>query len=145
MQSVDWCTEGGMPTKKPDESQLRRKMRAEQIRPNDTPAPSDDFDIVVKGPNPAIGPQRNEKSGDRSLKYFTEQNLSRILSNLDEMRSAVFPKEHEHGDLGPKNPDFPSVCLIGVGRCGSNIALGVAALTRHTSTAPAMSIIKEGK
>ncbi|WP_018142203.1 hypothetical protein [Thioalkalivibrio sp. ALJ7] len=61
--------------------------------------------------------------------YFTERDLDRILENLDHLRNSVFPRltkgsqSEEH-----KQQFFPSVCLIGVGRCGSNIALDVAAL-----------------
>ncbi|MDX3775118.1 hypothetical protein QE250_13415 [Chromatiaceae bacterium AAb-1] len=61
--------------------------------------------------------------------YFTERDLSRILSNLDTLRNSVFPvttAEHETQNL--KQQHFPSVCLIGLGRCGSNIALDVASL-----------------
>lgn len=64
-----------------------------------------------------------------SYMYFTERDLDQILSNLDYLRESVFPRvftdsQKEEG----KQQFFPSVCLIGLGRCGSNIALDVAEL-----------------
>ena len=84
----------------------------------------------------ANGPEASTlSSSSRSLAtqqylYFTETNTDRILDNLDGLRDAVFPRpphlvddESERGQQ-----EFPSVCLIGLGRCGSNIALDVAEL-----------------
>ncbi len=51
--------------------------------------------------------------------YFTETNTDRILDNLDGLRDI---------DEARREQEFPSVCLIGLGRCGSNIALDVAEL-----------------
>ena len=86
---------------------------------------SDDFDIVVKTEKKT---KAQSKSADATYLYFTEKDLSRILSNLDTLRNDVYPtpvgQEEDHKNLQP----FPSVCLIGLGRCGSNIALDVASL-----------------
>ena len=61
--------------------------------------------------------------------YFTERDLNRILANLDALRSSVFPQVQTDNELeNRKQQHFPSVCLIGLGRCGSNIALDVASL-----------------
>ncbi|CAM5187781.1 hypothetical protein ALON55S_01908 [Alishewanella longhuensis] len=61
--------------------------------------------------------------------YFTERDLNRILANLDGLRQTVFPTSLiEHEVNAQKQQHFPSVCLIGLGRCGSNIALDVASL-----------------
>lgn len=62
--------------------------------------------------------------------YFTETNTDRILDNLDGLRDSVFPRPpHLEDELeGRREQEFPSVCLIGLGRCGSNIALDVAEL-----------------
>ncbi|MCT7009281.1 hypothetical protein, partial [Salmonella enterica] len=62
--------------------------------------------------------------------YFTETNTDRILDNLDGLRDMVFPRlPHQEVDGEPRSEqEFPSVCLIGLGRCGSNIALDVAEL-----------------
>ncbi|RBO84646.1 hypothetical protein [Marinomonas aquiplantarum] len=59
--------------------------------------------------------------------YYTEPNLEKILENLDVVRGQIHPPVTTEG---PQNVDqvFPSVCLIGLGRCGSNIALDVASL-----------------
>ncbi|MCT7233237.1 hypothetical protein, partial [Salmonella enterica] len=56
--------------------------------------------------------------------YFTETNTDRILDNLDGLRDMVFPRlPHQEVDGEPRSEqEFPSVCLIGLGRCGSNIA-----------------------
>ena len=91
----------------------------------------DDFDIIVKEPIPRKGSLSGKKSGDASYLYFTEKDLSRILKNLDELRSEVYPSQDLEEDRTRKRPNFPSVCLIGLGRCGSNIALGVAALVHN--------------
>lgn len=58
--------------------------------------------------------------------YFTETNLEQILENLDVVRNRIHPQVV--GESGNNDQVFPSVCLIGLGRCGSNIALDVASL-----------------
>ncbi len=62
--------------------------------------------------------------------YFTETNTDRILDNLDGLRDTVFPRPPHLVDdeYDRAQQEFPSVCLIGLGRCGSNIALDVAEL-----------------
>jgi hypothetical protein len=57
--------------------------------------------------------------------YFTEMHIDTILENLDVVRKSMFEHQGIEGDTEQK---FPSVCLIGLGRCGSNIALDVATL-----------------
>ena len=86
---------------------------------------SDDFDIVVKSEK-KTKPQ--PKSADATHLYFTEKDLSRILSNLDTLRNEVYPTPFNQEEQSKKLQPFPSVCLIGLGRCGSNIALDVASL-----------------
>ncbi|MFJ2359723.1 hypothetical protein [Pseudomonas fluorescens] len=68
--------------------------------------------------------------GTHQYLYYTETNTDRILDNLDGLRDLVFPRPpHLEGDNEQHNDqEFPSVCLIGLGRCGSNIALDVAEL-----------------
>ena len=86
--------------------------------------PSDDFDIIVKNekkPN-------KSKSEDATHLYFTEKDLTRILTNLDTLRNDVYPAQFDQEQEVKKSQPFPSVCLIGLGRCGSNIALDVASL-----------------
>ncbi|WP_241238718.1 tubulin-like doman-containing protein [Colwellia sp. Arc7-635] len=91
---------------------------------------SDDYDIVVKSKkiNKTLK-QTTEK--DSTPKYFTEKDLSRILSNLDTLRADVYPTDASQLNEAAVNPNFPSVCLIGLGRCGSNIALDVASLVHN--------------
>lgn len=90
----------------------------------------DDYDIVVKS-------TRSNKSSASILEkggtqnYFTEKDLTRILSNLDVLRSDVYPQENNELENEKVTPNFPSVCLIGLGRCGSNIALDVAYLVHN--------------
>ncbi|WP_240474829.1 hypothetical protein [Rheinheimera baltica] len=61
--------------------------------------------------------------------YFTERDLNKILTNLDALRASVFPVSNPDNEIqSRKQQNFPSVCLIGLGRCGSNIALDVASL-----------------
>ncbi|MFT6656385.1 MAG: hypothetical protein ACJAWI_003168, partial [Marinomonas primoryensis] len=64
--------------------------------------------------------------------YFTETNLEKILENLDIVRNRIHPPSPE--DNGVNEQVFPSVCLIGLGRCGSNIALDVASLVYDART-----------
>ncbi|MBJ7539278.1 hypothetical protein [Marinomonas transparens] len=59
--------------------------------------------------------------------YFTENNLEQILENLDIVRNRIHPAPVDDTEVGSERV-FPSVCLIGLGRCGSNIALDVASL-----------------
>jgi len=86
---------------------------------------SDDFDIVIKSEKES---KKQSKSANSTHLYFTEKDLSRILNNLDTLRNDVYPKSIEQEEFSKKSQPFPSVCLIGLGRCGSNIALDVAAL-----------------
>ena len=65
---------------------------------------------------------------DSGYMYFTERDLNKILFNLDTLRSSVYPSAGNDQDENARQPQFPSVCLIGLGRCGSNIALDVASL-----------------
>ncbi|MDP5040535.1 MAG: hypothetical protein NWQ26_06645 [Paraglaciecola sp.] len=61
--------------------------------------------------------------------YFTERDLTKILENVDALRSSVFPIVNAENEIAARRQqNFPSVCLIGLGRCGSNIALDVASL-----------------
>ena len=68
--------------------------------------------------------------------YFTETDIQRILDNLDGLRDLVFPPSvHVEDDTQLRlDQQFPSVCLIGLGRCGSNIALDVAELVYNART-----------
>ena len=68
--------------------------------------------------------------------YYTEQDIQRILDNLDGLRDLVFPQNGHIEDESQLRLEqqFPSVCLIGLGRCGSNIALDVAELVYNART-----------
>ena len=76
---------------------------------------------------PTLVPSTLEKPGEQYM-YFTESDIDRILDNLDGLRSLVFPPANHDDDGERRVQHFPSVCLIGLGRCGSNIALDVASL-----------------
>ncbi|GAA0823159.1 hypothetical protein GCM10009111_32410 [Colwellia asteriadis] len=97
---------------------------------NSNAAPSDDFDIIVKPTNKTQKGQSSNSvtSVEDTQLYFTEKDLSRILNNLDTLRNDVYPSTNDEEALHKKSQPFPSVCLIGLGRCGSNIALDVASL-----------------
>lgn len=87
--------------------------------------PLDDDIIAVR----ATATNKTGKSNAERHMYFTERDLNRILANLDGLRQTVFPASLiEHEVNAQKQQHFPSVCLIGLGRCGSNIALDVASL-----------------
>lgn len=72
-----------------------------------------------------------EPALDNTQMYFTETDLNRILNNLDALRSEVYPMSQYTNEETQELPNFPSVCLIGLGRCGSNIALDVASLVHN--------------
>ena len=87
---------------------------------------SDEFDLIVKdSKNELI---LKDKDANTPYMYFTEKDLSRILKNLDILRNEVYPSSSPQEEGERVLPNFPSVCLIGLGRCGSNIALEVASL-----------------
>jgi hypothetical protein len=93
------------------------------------PNQQDDI-IAVKSVLKKHPPQQAATSfaGD-SYMYFTERDLNKILTNLDALRASVFPLSDPENEIqSRKQQHFPSVCLIGLGRCGSNIALDVASL-----------------
>ncbi|ACE83858.1 hypothetical protein [Cellvibrio japonicus] len=78
--------------------------------------------------NPSVAEVVRSDEGPGYM-YFTERDLGKILFNLDNLRSSVYPHLNLDQDSdNRKQPQFPSVCLIGLGRCGSNIALDVASL-----------------
>lgn len=76
----------------------------------------------------ALRPDLPVEIGGEQYMYFTERDIDRILDNLDGLRSLVFPPPAADEEHDRRTPHFPSVCLIGLGRCGSNIALDVASL-----------------
>jgi len=81
-----------------------------------------------------------------SYMYFTERDLDKILSNLDTLRASVYPHlMDDQNDDERKQPQFPSVCLIGLGRCGSNIALDVASLVYNARNFYLNEFIAEAK
>ena len=88
-------------------------------------------DVVVKNvvrKSSAVPATTPSFASDRYM-YFTERDLNKILTNLDALRSSVFPLVNPDNEIeSRKQQNFPSVCLIGLGRCGSNIALDVASL-----------------
>lgn len=95
------------------------------------PEASAQDDLMVKSAvrkSPAAQAMTPSFASDRYM-YFTERDLNKILTNLDALRSSVFPAPNPDNEIqSRKQQHFPSVCLIGLGRCGSNIALDVASL-----------------
>lgn len=77
--------------------------------------------------------------------YFTERDINKILTNLDTLRSSVFPQQSSEIEGVSRKQQFPSVCLIGLGRCGSNIALEVASLVYNARTFYMSEFISEEK
>ncbi len=57
--------------------------------------------------------------------FYTDTDQKRILDQLDSFRELISNIDE---DSDEPLPQFPSVCLVGFGRCGSNIALNVAKL-----------------
>lgn len=88
----------------------------------------DDLITLEAAPEELRAGEVESISGSNSgYMYFTERDLNKILFNLDTLRSSVYPSLNDQDETA-KQPQFPSVCLIGLGRCGSNIALDVASL-----------------
>lgn len=78
---------------------------------------------------PEVIPHVKYDANNEPYYFFTEPNIDRILDNLDALRDMVFPSSGPLNEgEAPEQQHFPSVCLIGLGRCGSNIALDVASL-----------------
>ena len=102
-------------TTKPRASRSTESSKTTKIK-NRVAVASDDFDIVVKSESKS---KTQSNSADSTHLYFTEKDLSRILSNLDTLRDDVYPTTSEE-EGSKKSQPFPSVCLIGLGRCGSN-------------------------
>ena len=60
--------------------------------------------------------------------YFIEDDTLRILDNLAELKSQIYPLHDNFTEEDQKQAQFPSVCLVGLGRCGSNVSLDLANL-----------------
>ena len=89
----------------------------------------DDVVMVKNAPKKNSAPALPPSFASDRYMYFTERDLNKILTNLDALRSSVFPLVNPDNEIASrKQQNFPSVCLIGLGRCGSNIALDVASL-----------------
>lgn len=110
-----------MQTKKPGLKTPGR--RTENQGSNFDSGTGEEFDVIVKEKTPT-----STQVIESPYNYFTEKDISRILSNLDALRNDVYPTVSGDDEAPQTLPNFPSVCLIGLGRCGSNIALDVAAL-----------------
>lgn len=59
-------------------------------------------------------------------KYFISHKLPTIVDNVNKFRRKIFPNYSAEEDANV--PDFPSVSIVGLGRCGSNISLDVVSL-----------------
>ncbi|QVK22049.1 hypothetical protein KHX94_11240 [Shewanella dokdonensis] len=60
--------------------------------------------------------------------YYTQPDISRILQNLKQFQAQISPQLDGNVERQSQMHGFPSICLIGLGRCGSNIATDVALL-----------------
>lgn len=89
-----------------------------------------DYDVIVKSP-PVTSKDKDSQSLPSKFNYYTEKDISKILSNLDSLRNNVYPPVENDTETSNSLQSFPSVCLIGLGRCGSNIALEVASLVHN--------------
>jgi|GEM_PF-133290 len=90
-------------------------------KPVTTPLPKQE----LMPPNDAQNTSISSREGQL---YFTDRDVNRVLSNLEALKKEVFPGNDTDSDTNEDSQDFPSVCLIGLGRCGSNIALDVSTL-----------------
>jgi len=63
--------------------------------------------------------------------YFMEDSTEQIVENLIELRNELYPVSDHFTEEQQSQAQFPSVCLIGLGRCGSNISLDLANLVHN--------------
>ncbi len=106
-----------MASKKQHSSQPITQQQAAPSEPQSSTAP-----VVIEADE--MVPVRD----DGAYYFFTERDIDKILHNLDTLRNRVYPSNSADPETTPATHNFPSVCLIGLGRCGSNIALEVATL-----------------
>jgi len=66
--------------------------------------------------------------------YFIEYDTDRILDNLDVLKQQIFPLSDSFTEEDLDKANFPSVCLVGIGRCGSNVSLDLATLVHSART-----------
>ncbi|WP_377307027.1 FtsZ/tubulin family protein [Planctobacterium marinum] len=114
-----------MRTKKPI---IRNKQT--MVDNEDQYSSEQEYDVIVKTPA-TTSKQRETTTLPSQFNYYTEKDISKILSNLDSLRNNVYPPAENDSESETKLQSFPSVCLIGLGRCGSNIALEVASLVHN--------------
>jgi len=60
------------------------------------------------------------------IPYFVEKGLDAVYNNLSDFAKSVSTVEQDQKE--PYLSTLPSVCLLGFGRCGSNISVGVSEL-----------------
>lgn len=60
--------------------------------------------------------------------YFVEDDTHKVLENLAELKTQIYPVHEKFSVEDQVNAQFPSVCLVGIGRCGSNVSLDLANL-----------------
>lgn len=77
--------------------------------------------------SPVITASNNITSTPNQL-YFIEEDTQRILENLGELKKQIYPLNDANSESDLSKTQFPSVCLIGLGRCGSNVSLDLANL-----------------
>lgn len=60
--------------------------------------------------------------------YFIEDDTQRVLEQLSDLKNQIYPLSDNFTTEDQNKAQFPSVCLIGLGRCGSNVSLDLANL-----------------
>ncbi len=124
---------------------MARKTTRSTSESETSSAPELDEVVTLDSPTPDL-PVARKLGPDDAYMYFTERDLGKILANLDTLRNSVYPhQEHEHEADSRKEQQFPSVCLIGLGRCGSNIALDVASLVYNARNFYLNELLSEEK
>jgi hypothetical protein len=103
-------------------------MQSMYDQSSNPPASDDEVAAIPQPSSPRPLLQLNERVQSGLYQYFIEHDTNRILQHLDTLRGMAFAREIEDDEGAHVERPFPSVCLIGLGRCGSNIALDVATL-----------------
>jgi hypothetical protein len=77
----------------------------------------------------------------RVAQYYITKSIDQVVASLHGFWGTIEPVEEGETVTDPK---FPSVCIVGLGRCGSNIALGVSTLVYQARLAWQPPVEKDG-
>jgi len=124
---------------KRDNMEIKQSALKKDVSTSDTENKAEKVTIKKKNKNkvvekpiikqPAVSPPEDDNVVPISEHiYFIEDDTQRILENLAELKNQIYPLHDGFGAEEQAQAQFPSVCLVGLGRCGSNVSLDLANL-----------------